>query len=79
MGKKKFSGNFESKLKRLEEIAEILESEYLELEKSISLFEEGVGLSKECLNILENAELKIKVLKKDLDSVNEANLDESLE
>jgi exodeoxyribonuclease VII small subunit len=40
------------------------------LEKSVALFEEGVALSKECLLILDKAELKVKVLKKDLDNIN---------
>lgn len=68
MSKKKSSNNFEEKLSRLEQIAESLENNELGLENSINLFEEGVILSKECLSILEKAELKVKVLKKDLDN-----------
>lgn len=68
MSKKKSSNNFEEKLSRLEQIAESLENNELGLENSINLFEEGVNLSKECLSILEKAELKVKVLKKDLDN-----------
>ena len=67
MSKKKSKENFESKLTRLEQISESLENNDLGLEKSVSLFEEGVALSKECLEILEKAELKVKTLKKDLD------------
>jgi exodeoxyribonuclease VII small subunit len=67
MSKKKSTENFESKLTRLEQITESLENNELGLEKSVSLFEEGVALSKECLQILEKAELKVKTLKKDLD------------
>jgi exodeoxyribonuclease VII small subunit len=67
MSKKKSTENFESKLARLEQISELLENDELGLEKSVSLFEEGVVLSKECLGILENAELKVKTLKKGLD------------
>jgi exodeoxyribonuclease VII small subunit len=66
MSKKKSAENFESKLARLEQISELLENNELGLEKSVSLFEEGVALSKECLGILENAELKVKTLKKGL-------------
>lgn len=70
MSKKKSGENFEDKLLRLEKITESLESNELGLEESINLFEEGVNLSKECLSILEKAELKVKVLKKDLDDIN---------
>jgi exodeoxyribonuclease VII small subunit len=67
MSKKKSSENFEDKLTRLEQITESLESNDLGLEKSVSLFEEGVALSKECLEILEKTELRVKTLKKELD------------
>ena len=67
MSKRKSSENFENKLTRLEQITESLESNDLGLEKSVSLFEEGVALSKECLEILEKTELRVKTLKKELD------------
>lgn len=66
MSKKKSSDNFEDKLARLEEITNALENNDVGLEDSIQLFEEGVKLSKECLLVLEKAELKVTVLKKDL-------------
>ncbi len=75
MSKKKSSDNFEEKLSRLEQIAESLENNELGLENSINLFEEGVNLSKECLSILEKAELKVKVLKKDLDKTSPSKED----
>ncbi len=74
MSKKKSSENFEDKLARLEEITNALENNNVGLEDSIQLFEEGVKLSKECLSVLEKAELKVTVLKKDLNEIN--NLDE---
>lgn len=54
--------NFEAKMKRLEEIVNGMESSEVELEDSIKLFEEGVGLSKECQNLLDKAEEKVKTL-----------------
>ncbi|GMU94763.1 exodeoxyribonuclease VII small subunit [Ignavibacterium sp.] len=66
MSKSKSNKSFEEKLKRLEEISELLESGNVQLEESIQLFEEGIKLSKECLSILENAELKITKLKKEV-------------
>jgi len=74
MSKKKSSNNFEDKLARLEEITTLLENSGIGLENSIQLFEEGVKLSKECLSVLEKAELKVTTLKKDLSKIN--NLEE---
>lgn len=66
MAKKKSKSTFEQDLIRLEEIRRILEEDNVELEESISLFEEGVKLSKSCLKTLKEAELKITELKSEL-------------
>ncbi len=66
MSKKKIKNNFEQDLSRLEEISRILEEDNVELEKAISLFEEGVKLSKTCLKTLKETELKITELKSEL-------------
>ena len=66
MAKKKSKSTFEQDLIRLEEISRILEEDNVELEESISLFEEGVKLSKSCLKTLKEAELKITDLKSEL-------------
>lgn len=66
MTKKKSDLSFEEKLNRLEEVANLLENEDLGLDQSISLYEEGIRLSKECLTALQNAELKITELKKQI-------------
>ena len=75
MSKKKSSDNFEDKLARLEEITTSLENSEIGLEDSIQLFEEGVKLSKECLSVLEKAELKVNTLKKDLNEINKLEED----
>ena len=62
MNENKNDFNFEASLKRLEEIALALENGNAELEASLSLFEEGVGLIKECNTKLEEAEQKVKLL-----------------
>jgi len=67
MTKKKETESFENSLKRLEEIAELLESEEIGLDESIKLYEEGINLSKICYNRLKNAELKITELKSQLE------------
>lgn len=69
MSKKKSLDSFEDKLKRLEAITEKLESGETGLEQSIVLFEEGIKLSKECISILNKAELKITTLQKELKNI----------
>jgi len=66
MGKKKQKHNFEEDLSRLEEISELLESNEIGLEDSISLYEEGIKLSKSCLTTLKKAELKVTKLSNEL-------------
>jgi exodeoxyribonuclease VII small subunit len=64
MNKKK-ENNFESALKRLEEISDLLENEDTPLEDSIQLFEEGIELKEFCEDKLKSAKLKIdKIVKK---------------
>lgn len=46
----------------LEKIAKELESDNLTLDESIKKFEEGMKLSKECKETLDNAEKKITIL-----------------
>ena len=53
---------FEQALKRLEEIVEALETEDLDLNKSLQFFEEGVSLSRHCNQQLQAAEKRIDVL-----------------
>lgn len=59
---KKSDKNFEEKLEELEKIAMQIEDGNLSLEDSISKFEEGIKLSKECTKILDDAEKKINIL-----------------
>lgn len=59
--------DFETSLKKLEQIVEKLEKGDLPLEESIKLFEEGVGLSNACKTELEAAEGKVQVLMKQRD------------
>jgi exodeoxyribonuclease VII small subunit len=59
--------SFETSLKRLQEISELLESDVVTLEESIKLYEEGIKLSKECYSTLEKAELKVDELNSELE------------
>ena len=53
---------FEQNLNKLEEIVEKMESGNLSLDESLKAFEEGVRLSKDCNEKLNQAEQKVKVL-----------------
>lgn len=55
---------FEEGLTRLEKIVDELEKGDIPLEKSLSLFEEGVKLSGACRKELEDAEGKVEILLK---------------
>ena len=54
--------NFEESMQKLEKIAVELEKGDLSLEESLTKFEEGMKLSKQCNEIIENAEKKITIL-----------------
>ena len=54
--------NFEDAMKRLEVIAAELAKEGVKIEDALALYEEGVGLVRECNKILEDTERKIKML-----------------
>lgn len=60
---KKNNQSFEGCMIRLEEISSLLEDNNIPLEEALTLYEEGINLSKECLSILKNAELKVTELK----------------
>ena len=55
---------FEECLQRLEKIVEELEKGEIQLEKSLTLFEEGIQLSSACRKELEEAEGKVELLLK---------------
>jgi len=55
---------FEESLQRLEKIVVDLEKGDISLEKSLTLFEEGMQLSGQCRKELEQAEGKVEILLK---------------
>ena len=69
---KKDTVNFEVSLQKLKKIIEKLEDGDINLEESVKSFEEGIGLVKECQKQLSQAELKVKKL---LDNGNTVDLD----
>lgn len=56
---------FESSLEALEQIVRELEQGDLPLERSLELFEQGIRLSRECQDRLNQAERRIEVLLRD--------------
>ena len=63
--KKKVS--LESAMTRLEEIVSEMENEKLPLDKSLKLYEEGIGLVARCSEELEIAKRKIQILQQGKD------------
>ncbi|KPP98552.1 MAG: exodeoxyribonuclease VII small subunit XseB [Bacteroidetes bacterium HLUCCA01] len=57
--------SFEEALQKLEAIVNKLEDGSVSLEESVSLYEEGMKLSKHCSEILEQAELRIEKVNQD--------------
>ena len=56
--------DFETALKKLEEIVKKLENGELSLDSALELFEEGVKLSRFCHSKLEEAERRVEILLK---------------
>jgi exodeoxyribonuclease VII small subunit len=56
----------EQSLQRLEQIVEALEQGEIPLEQAMKMYEEGIALSKVCMEKLRQAEVKIKTLSKDI-------------
>lgn len=67
--------NFEDAMKKLEEIANELEKNDIDLDTSVAKFEEGMKLSKQCSKILEDAEKKISVLIQDGEEIKEESFE----
>lgn len=61
--------DFESSLKKLEQIVRELESGDVSLNESLARFEEGIELYKQCRQTLEGAEKKIKILSDSLKEI----------
>jgi exodeoxyribonuclease VII small subunit len=57
---------FEQALRRLEEIVEHLEHGETPLDDSMKMYEEGIALSKVCIDKLSQAERRLKKLGKDM-------------
>ena len=63
--------NFETKIKKLEEIVNDLEKGDSSLDDSLKKFEEGMKISKECNKLLQDAEKKITIILENNGEMNE--------
>ncbi|AWM80361.1 exodeoxyribonuclease VII small subunit [Gammaproteobacteria bacterium ESL0073] len=62
MAKKKATQSFEESLLELQTLVERMESGNLSLEESLSDFEKGIRLTRECQQSLTDAEQKVQML-----------------
>lgn len=62
MAKKKVAVDFEQSLGDLQKLVERLESGELSLEDSLTAFEQGVALTRDCQQALGQAEQKVQLL-----------------
>lgn len=62
MARQKKKPGFEQSLNELQTLVERLESGDLSLEESLSTFEQGISLTRECQSALQDAEQRIHVL-----------------
>ena len=54
--------NFENAMAELETLVEDMESGELSLEESLQRYEQGIALSRRCKQVLDHAELRLRVL-----------------
>ena len=62
MARKKATPDFEQSLADLQTLVERLENGELSLEESLSAFEQGIGLTRDCQAALSQAEQKVQIL-----------------
>ncbi|MBQ9715338.1 MAG: exodeoxyribonuclease VII small subunit [Clostridia bacterium] len=59
--------NFEQNLNKIQDILTKLEGGQISLQESMSLFEEGITLTKQCQDYLDNYKGKFEVIKEELE------------
>lgn len=69
MPRKKAEESFETMMARLAEVAELMESREIGIEKAMELYEEGFELIKRLRAVLDAAEEKVRLLGQDGKSV----------
>ena len=69
--------SFEKQMEELEKIVTELEKGELNLDESVSKFEQGMKISKDCNKILEEAEKKITILVSKKDGIKEEDFEQN--
>ena len=77
MARQKKTPSFEQSLNELQAIVERLESGDLSLEESLATFEQGIGLTRECQNALQDTEQRVRILLEQNGTIIEKPLDGS--
>ncbi len=75
--KKSASFNFENALEELEELVSAMEEGELSLEESLTAFEKGIKLTRECQAALKQAEQKVQVLMNESGATEDLDLPEN--
>ncbi len=65
--KKETKKTFEQSIRRLEQIVEDLEQGDVPLDDALKMYEEGIVLSKACVEKLTQSEFRLKKLSKDME------------
>lgn len=73
MSQKKQEMTFEQAVQRLEEIADILSGNNVELDKAMELYKEGVKLADMCNKKLDSVKRKITVIRSGEKEIGEEN------
>ncbi len=76
MSNKEESKSFEELMADLENIVQELEKGDLNLDDSVTKFEEGMKISKECNKILESSEKRISILLENNGEISEEDFEE---
>jgi len=71
--------NFEASLEELENLVELMEAGDITLEASLTHFERGITLTRQCQKALQQAEQKVQILMKDNSGLESFNKPESTE
>ena len=79
MTKKKNTPSFEDSISQLETLVNALEAGDLSLEESLSTFEQGIKLTKDCQQQLNEAEQKVSLLVGDGDAIQLVDFDSEAE
>lgn len=66
--------SFEEQLQRLQEIIDILDDDATPIEEMMKVYEEGINLTKILKDFLNNAELKVIEIGKEIDNAKDENV-----